>query len=149
MPIVAPVGSKTYSLFDSDLPLLAADAAVEIDLLSRGEADISTASLKCTFSLLERLKTISSNTEKFNVDRALFQQSLLPSAMDDATTIVEPSEVTTRLTMMAQNHKLDAQKIDGNYLTKVRDFFLEISSFTNANRYMLRAGSNAAPYSIL
>lgn len=149
MPITRPVQERTFSLFDADLPLLAADAAAEIELLTNS-SHVEDCQLPFTVELLQRLKSISSTTEKFNVDRLLYQKSLLPSVSPQEQTLFEaPSEVDKRLNEFVNKHDLFTEEADGEFFTSLKSFFLEVSSFASASRSMLRNGSGTTPYATL
>jgi hypothetical protein len=150
MPITAPVREKTYSLFDADLPLLAADAAAEIDLLTSCSSCGEAHKLTYTTELLARLKSIASTEEKFNVDRMLYERSLLPSvSAEEQVLFVEPSEVHRRLGDLIAKHELFPKAGDTEFLSRLKSFFLEVSSFASASRGMLRIGSVNTPYATL
>ncbi len=150
MPISPPTRERTFSLFDADLSLLAADAAAEIDVLNENLENFGSYDLRYTNELLSRLKSISSSDEKFNVDRVLYEKSLLPSvSQDEQTLFLAPSEVHKRLTSLLTGHNLFKADSENEFLSNLKRFFLEVSAFASASRSMLRIGSSNTPYATL
>lgn len=142
-----------FSLFDADLPLLAVDAAAEIDQIipavSSSGDEIQKTSLEYTKELLERLSSISSNQAEINVDSIMYEQSFLPTLEGKGEMFQEPMTLKGQLDELLSRHSKLVDKDATQFLTALRDFFLEVSAFSSSSRRMLRIGSNPHPNATL
>lgn len=147
MANIAVTPASPFSLFDADLPLLAVDAASEIDSIieqnsaSSGNID----ALRYTTELLDRLVSISSNQAEINVDSIMYEQSFLPSIGGEKSMFQRPITLKERLAELVSQHS-DLGNTDAEtFYSALRDFFLDVSKFASASRRMLRIGNNPYP----
>ena len=128
-----------YSLLDPDLPLLAIDAAYEIEELI-AESTSSTVhkseNVKLTFStdLINRLKQIGQSDQTVTADNELFCHSLLPQIKSENISLpTEPISLTEKLYSVTKAYESNKSKDD---LQSIRDFFIAVSDFSlNAQRW--------------
>jgi hypothetical protein len=140
--------ASPYSLFDADLPLLAVDAAAEIDSIiaeDGGLIDQATSALQYTNELLDRLVSISSNQNEINVDSIMYEQSFLPTLGQEREMFQQPTTLKERLTELMSHHANLAEKDTALFFSGLREFFLEVSKFSSSSRRKLRIGSNPYP----
>lgn len=147
MANIAVTPASPFSLFDADLPLLAVDAASEIDSIieqnsaSSGNID----ALRYTTELLDRLVSISSNQAEINVDSIMYEQSFLPSIGGEKSMFQRPITLKERLAELVSQHS-DLENTDAEtFYSALRDFFLDVSKFASSSRRMLRMGNNPYP----
>lgn len=130
--------NRSYSFLDPELPLLAVDAAYEIDDFLASTDPSSSASLdsdlKISNELINRLKKISSSNQSVTADNELFCKSLLPQmAIGKISLPTDPVSLNTKLLEIMQSSGSTKSSID---LQNVRDFFITISDFSmNAQRW--------------
>jgi hypothetical protein len=144
--------ASPYSLFDADLPLLAVDAASELDQMLPTEAGKTTPvaqGLLSTSELLDRLISISSNNDCTNVDGIMYEQSFLPNMGEEQEMFSQPSNLKVRLDDLLTRHSLFVEDNEIAFLRKLRDFFLEVSSFASSSRRMLHRGGGLHPNATL
>lgn len=141
--------ASPYSLFDADLPLLAVDAAAEIDAIIIDDDRLADqeyhSKLEYTNEILDRLASISSNQNEINVDSIMYEQSFLPTIGGEREIYHQPNTLKARLTELMSRHSNLAEKDANVFFTGLRDFFLEVSIFSSSSRRMLRVGSNSHP----
>lgn len=128
-----------YSLLDPDLPLLAIDAAYEIDeLIAQSESAAriqpKSQSLKLSTDLVSRLKQISEANQVVTADSELFCHSLLPQIKNDNISLpTEPVSLNAKLYEVMKSYDPSKSKDD---LQNIRDFFIAVSDFSlNAQRW--------------
>ena len=144
---------RGYSLLDPELPLLAVDAAYEIDIyLTTSKAlGLNTMSFddqfKNTADLINRLSIISASTETVTPDRQLYVQSLLPCI--EASNIDLPSEPILLSKKLNEIIKTLGKEGTPSELPLIRDFFISLSNFSSNMQCWSRSGSSSHPYATL
>lgn len=128
-----------YSLLDPDLPLLAIDAAYEIDELiayfeKPNPSHSSREKLAFSTDLVNRLKQISASNQTITADNELYCHSLLPQIKSDNISLpTEPVSLTEKLYSVIKSYDTNKSKDD---LQNIRDFFIAVSDFSlNAQRW--------------
>lgn len=145
--------SRGYSLLDPELPLLAVDAAYEIDIYLTTSKDFGLDStiledqFKNTTDLINRLSIISASTETITPDRQLYLQSLLPCI--EASNIDLPSEPILLSKKLNEIIKTLGEHAAPAELPLVRDFFISLSNFSSNMQCWSRSGSSSHPYATL
>jgi len=144
------MATHRYSLLDSDLPLLAVDAACEIDshIFSGYKSKLTLDNTKL---LLQRLQLITSAENTGDVDRQLYVHALSPSHGNGAELLEQPISVKTSLERLGRLLTSDKpeQADEQVFLTKLRDIFLGISDFALETRRNLVSNDSGHPYATL
>jgi lipopolysaccharide biosynthesis regulator YciM len=137
-----------YSLLDPDLPLLAVDAACELDthIASGYQQQLQ---LKNTVELLKRLQQITSEEHPADVDKQLVVHAL---SHERATELLDkPVSVKIsleRLSTLIAQHQPE-QTDEKLFLARLRDVFLGISEFAMETRRSLVSNDSGHPYATL
>lgn len=145
--------SRRYSLLDPELPLLAVDAAYEIDIFLNSSTDNSSATnghvfqFQNTTDLIERLKDISASAETVTSDKELYLRSLLPCI--EASHVNLPKEPVLLSQKLAEIMGVLGDESKKNDLGTVRDFFLSLSDVSSNTQRWSRGGAASHPYATL
>lgn len=139
-----PTNTHKFSLLDPDLPLLAIDAAYEIDelidnLTSKDTQQFSNESLRLSNDLLDRLKEISSAKKTITVDQELLSHSLLSLYGNENIQMrMKPISLAEHLRKTLISYESKNSKKD---LPSIRDFFIMISDFCADTQRWARGNS--------
>lgn len=144
---------RKYSLLDPELPLLAIDAAYEIDVfLNEQQEPLSQIAgtgnnFKNTLDLIHRLSDISTSADTIVPDRELYFRSLLPCMEASHINLpTEPSLLSDKLNKIMNELKNKTKDPD---LQSVRDFFISLSDFSSNTQRWSRGGASSHPYATL
>ena len=133
-----------YSLLDTDLPLLAIDAASEIDshITSGYKLNLDLTNTK---QLLHRLEVITSSNAEIDVDKQIYIHVLAPLHDVGADLLCEPISVKSSIDKLSQllvNQRLESDD-EQAFLKKLRDIFIGLSEFSvEARRNLMTSDSD-------
>lgn len=144
---------RKYSLLDPELPLLAIDAAYEIDVFlnEQQEPALKAVGVESNFhntlDLIHRLSDISTSADTITPDRELYFRSLLPCMEASHINLpTEPSLLSDKLNKIMAELK---NKTNDSDLQSVRDFFISLSDFSSNTQRWSRGGASSHPYATL
>lgn len=149
----SPVQSEAspFSMMDSDLPLLALDAAYEVEqIMSDPSSNCSNAAkLQKTSELLDRLRVIASKQDPTDIDSLVYEQSFLPTLSGKNEFFEAPGTIQPKLDAMLSKHQLFGAQEALPFLESLRDFFIELSQFASSSRLLFRRALKTHPNATL